>query len=106
MYVLVNFQEKKYCWKSLAEYVDANIPSNMIVVGDLNITLDPKNKNRGVYERDPMLKTMENFIQFWDVIDFNPNKGRFMWTNNIIGAPNISARLDRFLVQSSFLEKK
>ena len=30
LYVLVNFQEKKECWKSPAEYVDANLPSNMI----------------------------------------------------------------------------
>ena len=74
MYVLVNFQEKKYCLKTLAEYVDANLPPNMIVAGDLNIMLDPKDKNRGFCGRDPMLKTIDNFIQLWDLIDFNPKK--------------------------------
>ena len=106
MLVPVNFQDKKECWKSLAEHVDENIPSNMIVVGDLNIMLDLKDKNRGVCGRDPMLKTVENFIQFWDLIDFKPKKGRFTWTNNIVRAGNISTRLDHFLVQSSFLGKK
>ena len=52
LHIPVNFQEKKDCWKSLAEYVDANIPSNMIMVGDLNIMLDPKDKNRGFCGRD------------------------------------------------------
>ena len=106
LYVPVNFQEKKDCWKSLAEYVDANIPSNMIVVGDLNITLDPKDKSGRVCGRDPMLKTMGNFIKLWDLINFKLKKGIFMWTNNRVGATNISVTLDRFLVQSSFLENK
>ena len=106
MYIHVIFQERKDCWKTLLEYVDANLPPNMIVVGDLNIMLDPKDKNRGVCGRGPMLKIVENFIQLWYLIDFKPKKGRFMWTNNIVGAATISARLDRFLVQSSFLEKK
>ena len=106
MYVPVNFQEKKDCWKTLVEYVDANLPSNMILVGDLNITLDLKDKIEGVYGRDPMLKTVENFIQLWDLIDFNPKKGRLTWTNNRVGVANILARLDRFLVQISFSGKK
>ena len=80
--------------------MDTNVPSNIIVASDLNIMLDPKDKNGGVCGRDPMLKTMENFI------DFKPKKGRYTWTNNKARVTNISARLDRFLVQSSFLEKK
>ena len=106
LYVPVNFQEKKECWKSLVDYVDTHVHSNIIVVGDLKIMMDPKDKSGGVYGRDPMLKTMENFIQFWNFIDFKPKKGRYTWTNNREGATNISTRLDCFLVQSSFLEKK
>ena len=53
-----------------------------------------------------MLKRLENFIQLWDLINFMPKKGRFTWTNKRVGVTNISARLDRFLVQRSFLEKK
>ena len=60
LYVLVNFHEKKEHWKSLVDYVDTNVPSNVIVVGDLNIMLDPMDKNERVCGRDPMLKTVEN----------------------------------------------
>ena len=74
--------------------------------GDLNIMMDPKDKIGGACGRDPMLKKMENFIQLWDLIDFKTNKGRYTWTNNRSGVANISARLDCFLVQSYFLEKK
>ena len=77
-----------------------------MIAGDLNITLDSKEKKGGICGRDPMLKTVENFITFWDLIDFKPKKGRFAWANNRIGAANISARIDRFLVQSSLLMEK
>ena len=42
-------------------------------------------------------------ISIWDLIDFKPKKGRYTWSNNRIGSANISIRLDRFLLQSSFL---
>ena len=42
LYVLVKFQEKRECWNSLEDFLDANTLSNIIVAGDLNITLDPK----------------------------------------------------------------
>ena len=41
-----------------------------------------------------------------DLLDFKPKKGRYTWMNNIVGAANISAHLDRFLVQSSLMEGK
>ena len=39
-----------------------------------------------------------------DLLDFKPKKGHYTWTNNRVGAANISARLDIFLVQISLLE--
>ena len=50
-----------------------------------------------------MLRTVEQIISSWDLIDFKPKKGCYTWSNNHIGSSNISARLDRFLLQSSFL---
>ena len=49
---------------------------------------------------------VENLIITWELIEFKPKKGIYTWTNNRIGASNISARLDRFLVQSSLLLDK
>ena len=42
----------------------------IMVAGDLNITMDPKEKKGGVYERDPMLKIVENLISLCELIDF------------------------------------
>ena len=69
-----------------------------MIASDLNITLDFKEKKGGICGRDHMLKTVENFITLWDLIDFKHKKGRYTWTNNRIGVANISARLDRFQV--------
>ena len=44
IYVLVNFNEKKECWKSLSDFLEIYSPINTIVARDLNITLDPKEK--------------------------------------------------------------
>ena len=102
----VNSQEKRDYWSSLATFLDANSLSNIIMVGDLNITMNAKEKSGGVYGRDPMLKLVENLILTWELIDFKQKIGRFTWTNNRTIAANISSRLDRFLVQSSLLLDK
>jgi hypothetical protein len=39
----------------------------------------------------------------WDLEDIKPTKGKYTWTNKRIGPGHIVARLDRFLVQRSFL---
>jgi hypothetical protein len=39
----------------------------------------------------------------WDLEDVKPTKGRYTWSNKRVGPGHIAARLDRFLVQSSFL---
>ena len=45
-----------------------------MVAGDLNIIVDPKEKKGGVCGRDPMLKSVQNLISVWDLIDFKPKK--------------------------------
>ena len=42
-------------------------------------------------------------MQDWDLLDIKPISGKFTWTNKRIGPGHIAARLDRFLIQSSFL---
>ena len=51
-----------------------------------------------------MQDSVEELTQLWELIDLNPKKGRFMWSNQRVGATSIFARLDRFLVQSSLLD--
>ena len=106
LYVLVNIQEKRAYWNLLAECHDSNSFSNIIVAGDLNLILNEKEKSSGIYGKDPMLKLVDKFILSWELIDFKPKRGRFTWSNSRLGAAHISARLDRFLVQSSLLSGK
>jgi hypothetical protein len=42
-------------------------------------------------------------MQDWDLLDIKPISGKYTWTNKRIGPGHIAARLDRFLIQSSFL---
>ena len=44
LYVPVNFNEKKECWKSMPVFIESNVPSNIIIAGVLNISLTPGEK--------------------------------------------------------------
>jgi exonuclease III len=44
LYVPVQFVEKKECWQTLSDFVEAYSPKNIIIAGDLNIVLEPKEK--------------------------------------------------------------
>eukprot|EP00253_Pinus_taeda_P027195 PITA_27195 len=106
LYVPVNYSEKRDCWKSLAEFLEQETPIIIILVGDLNIVLNAKEKRGGSISRDLMVGVVQELAQLWDLQDFNPIQGQFTWSNNRIGKDHISARLDRFLVQSPLMNKK
>jgi len=72
--------------------------NNIIIVGDYNLILDPKEKRGGTSSRDHFLPLVENLIQQWDLMDFKPKKGLYTWTNNRIREEHISARMDRFFL--------
>eukprot|EP00253_Pinus_taeda_P019238 PITA_19238 len=106
IYVPVSYQEKRECWSSLSAHLEQTSPSNIIIAGDLNIVLKSKEKRGGTNNRDPMLDQVEDLFQRWDLLDFNPIRGIYTWTNNRLGSDHISARLDRFMVQGSIMMKK
>eukprot|EP00253_Pinus_taeda_P005951 PITA_05951 len=106
LYVPVNYAEKRECWYSLSTYLEQQSPNNIIIAGDLNIVLKPKEKRGGSSSRDPMLATVEEIVQNWDLLDFPPVHGLYTWSNNRVGSEQISARLDRFMIQSGLLLNK
>ena len=53
--------------------------------------------------RDPIRETVDEIILDWDLMDVKPLSGKYTWNNKRIGPGHIAARLDRFLVQDSFL---
>ena len=60
LYVPVNLIEKKDCWTSLSQFIENHSPINIIVVGDLNIILDPMEKKGGVRGKDYFHEFVEN----------------------------------------------
>eukprot|EP00253_Pinus_taeda_P004488 PITA_04488 len=107
LYVPVNYSEKRDCWNSLPAFLEQETPNNIILAGDLNIVLKAKEKRGGTNSKDPMVVVVEELAQQWDLQDFNPIQGLFTWSNNRTRTEQISARLDRFLVQISlFMNKK
>jgi exonuclease III len=103
LYVPTLHNEKKDCWKTLNKFLEQNSPSNIIIVGDLNLVMNGKEKRGGRPSKDQMIFIVEDIIQQWDLMDFKPIKGLYTWTNNRMGEEHISTRLDRFLVQSTLL---
>ena len=104
LYVPVNYSEKRECWKSLSEYIESISPSNLVLVGDLNITLAHSEKKGGLCGKDHLQDMVETIILACDLMDIKPKIGRYTWSNNRVGLANISARLDKFLIQSSLLD--
>ena len=76
---------------------------NIILVGDLNVILNQAKKRGGSLVRDPTREQVDDLILDWDIYDVIPSKGNFTWTNKSLGPGHISARIDIFLIQDSFL---
>jgi hypothetical protein len=67
------------------------------------ITKDPHPPNGGNMVCDPIRELMEDFTSSWDLIDINPTKGKFTWSNKRTGYDHTTARLDRFLLSGPLL---
>lgn len=106
LYVPVSYSEKRECWNSLTAFLEVSSPTNIIIAGDLNIIMNAKEKRGGIDTRDPLLPMVEEITQTWDLLDFKPVRGIYTWSNNRTASSHISARLDRFLVQSSIMMEK
>ena len=78
-------------------------PANIIIAGDLNLTLAPCEKKGGVRGKDFMHDVVENMIHDWDLVDIKPKVGQFTWSNQRVEAASIFARLDRFFSAGSLV---
>ena len=93
--------EKKSFWQSIQDCLSSQNIDNIILAGDLNITLSFKEKKGGSIVRDPLRETVEDIISNWDLEDVKPSRRNFTWTNSRLGPGHIVARLDRFLIHHS-----
>eukprot|EP00253_Pinus_taeda_P004106 PITA_04106 len=103
IYAPVLPSEKKFCWDSILSYLSLNNPENIIIAGDMNVTLAVNEKKGGSPVRDPAREWVEDLMLGWELEDIKPTSGKFTWSNKRVGPNHIVVRLDRFLVQSSFL---
>jgi exonuclease III len=103
LYVPVLVNEKKECWDSLKSFLNMQNTENLVVAGDLNVTLSLAEKKGGSIVRDPAREWVEDLMSEWELEDIPPTNGKFTWSNKRLGPGHIAARLDRFLIQSSFL---
>eukprot|EP00253_Pinus_taeda_P032784 PITA_32784 len=103
IYAPVMPSEKKICWNSLQYFLSEKNPENMIIAGDLNVTLALDEKKGGSNVRDLAREWVEDIMIGWDLEDIKPSSGKFPWSNKRLAPNHIDAHLDRFLVQSSFL---
>eukprot|EP00253_Pinus_taeda_P005952 PITA_05952 len=103
IYALVLPTEKKLCWNSIQSFLLLYNLENIIIAGDLNVTLATDEKKGGSPVRDPARERVEDIMLDWDLEDIKPTIGKFTWSNKRLGPNHIATRLDRFLVQSSFL---
>jgi hypothetical protein len=103
LYVLVLLEEKIICWDTLKDYLLLNELENIIIGGDLNVTLAATEKKGGSIVRDPAREWVEDIMSDWELEDVKPTKGKYTWSNKRVGPGHIAARLDRFLVHNSFM---
>ena len=103
IYLPHHIEEKRICWETLQDFLQKNELDNIILGGDLNVTLIQEEKRGGSIVRDPAKEWVEDIITAWELIDIKPIKGHYTWSNKRLGPGHITARLDRFLVQSSYL---
>ena len=69
--------EKKECWESIDSFLSGHMPRNIIISGDLNVTLAASGKKGGSIVRDPSREWAEDIILGWDLVDIKPSKGKF-----------------------------
>ena len=62
-------RRKKDCWNKLESFLNLQRLDNIIVAGDLNVTLDSSEKKGGTLVRDPSREWVEDIILGWDLLD-------------------------------------
>ena len=74
----------------MVDFIEIYTPRNIIIVGDLNLIFDSKEKRGGNKSKDQMLPLVEDLMHQWDLLDIKPSRGLFTWTNNRVGPNHIA----------------
>lgn len=77
MYVPNLYSEKKDCWNLLDDFLDIYNPQDIILAGNMNLTLSNSKKRGGLIGKDPFKIQVEALMQTKDLIDIKPKKGKY-----------------------------
>eukprot|EP00253_Pinus_taeda_P028387 PITA_28387 len=103
IYAPIHYRDKERCWDDLKASIDAQESNNIIFGGDFNLILHSNEKRGGSFSPDPYRVHLENIMQDHDLIDVAPKNRRYTWSNHRLGKGNIMERLDRILINVTFL---
>eukprot|EP00253_Pinus_taeda_P022199 PITA_22199 len=77
LYAPVSPAEKKFCWDSLQYFLLLHNLENIIIAGDLNVTLAAEEKKGGSPIRDPAREWVADIMIGWDLEDIKPSAGKY-----------------------------
>ena len=75
IYAPNSYDKKKSCWNLLRDE-RSNLQGNVILVGDLNITLSQDEKEVPLV-KDTIRELVDEIILAWDLSDVIPSKGKY-----------------------------
>ena len=78
---------------------------DLIVAKDFNTIRTQSEKQGGKKVRDPFGEKMEDLMADLDLLDIPLRNGKYTWSNKRTRIGHIMARLDIFMVSSTFLQR-
>ena len=75
--MFLSYNKKKDCWNKLESFLNLQRLDNIIVAGNVNVTLATSEKKGGTLVRDSSREWVEDIILGWDLIDIKPARGKF-----------------------------
>jgi len=91
LYVPVFLSEKKTCWDSLKSFLSMQNTGNIVIVGDLNVTLSLSEEKGGSLVCDLTREWVEELILDWDLEDIKLARGKYTWSNKRLGPGHIAS---------------
>eukprot|EP00253_Pinus_taeda_P010145 PITA_10145 len=103
VYIPNQYREKEQCWKDLKENIENESNLNIILAGEFNLVLHANEKRGGNFIYDPFRNQLEGIMSENELVHIFPKNRKYTWNNRRLGPSNIMERLDRVLVNISFL---
>ena len=92
-------------WESLLSLKTDPHEKAVIITRDFNTTKSSLEKRGGSIIKDPFGENLEDLMEKLDLLDPMPKNGKYTWNNKRAGPGHIVARLNQFLVSTTFIQK-